>query len=308
MSTKTSIAGITLKSYIFNASGPRDVTLAELKKIGESGSGAIMIKSCTIKPRLGNEEPRYATLPYGSIQSMGLPNLGYQEYIKMIPILKKYNKPVFASVAGLSPADFPTMVKAFQQTAVDAIEVNLSCPNIKGKPQVAYDFTASKNVLKKISRLGKKPLGVKLPAYCDLAQQQLMAKLIKKYGIKFVTCINSLGNCLVIDGRAGTPVIKPKQGLGGLGGQYIKPIALANVRMFYELLPKSINLVGVGGIQSGQDAFEFLLAGASSVQIGTTFQEQGPACFKQIDNQLAKILTNKKYPSINSAKGRLKFL
>ncbi|MDP2586259.1 MAG: dihydroorotate oxidase [Candidatus Komeilibacteria bacterium] len=308
MTTQTSIAGIKLKSYVFNASGPRDVTLAELKKIGESAASAIMMKSCTIKPRLGNEEPRYAALPYGSIQSMGLPNLGYQEYIKMIPVLKKYDKPVFASVAGLSPADFPIMVKAFQQSAVDAIEVNLSCPNIKGKPQVAYDFIASANVLKKISRLGKKPLGLKLPAYCDLAQQQMMAKLIKKFGIKFVTCINSLGNCLVIDGHGEKPVIKPKQGLGGLGGQYIKPVALANVRMFYELLPKNINLIGVGGISSGQDAFEFLLAGAAAVQVGTAFQERGPACFNKIDDQLVKILTNKKYPSINSAKGKLKFL
>ncbi len=308
MTTKTSIAGINLNSYIFNASGPRDVTLAELKKIGQSAASAIMIKSCTIKPRIGNEEPRYATLAYGSIQSMGLPNLGYREYVKIIPVLKKYGKPVFASVAGLSPADFPVMVKAFQQTAVDAIEVNLSCPNIKGKPQIAYDFSSADKVLKKICKLGKKPLGVKLPAYCDLAQQQAMAKSIKKYGVKFVTCINSLGNCLVINSDQERPVIKPKNGLGALGGSYIKPIALANVRIFYELLPKDISIIGVGGIASGFDAFEFLLAGASAVQVGTAFQEQGASCFKKIDNQLTKILDQKGYGSISSAKGKLKFL
>ncbi|MFA6304644.1 MAG: dihydroorotate oxidase [Patescibacteria group bacterium] len=308
MNYPATIAGIKLKSFVFNASGPCDVTLPELKVIGQSDSSAIMIKSCTLEARTGNKEPRYARLPYGSIQSMGLPNLGYQEYLKMIPVLKKYKKPIFASVAGLCAADFPIMVKAFQQSDVNAIEVNLSCPNIAGKPQIAYDPKSVEQILKKISRLGKKPLGIKLPAYFDLSFQQQIAKIIKKYPISFVTCINSLGNCLVIDGGKEQPIIKPKNGLGGLGGQYIKPAALANVRIFYELLPKKISIVGVGGISSGQDAFEFLLAGASAVQVGTAFQEQGVGCFKRINRELTTILQNKHYASINQVKGKLKYL
>src|SRR3989344_8435370 len=102
MTTKTKIAGIKFDSYICNASGPLDSTLEELESIANSKSSAIMMKSCTIESRKGNQEPRYVRLPLGSIQSMGLPNLGYQEYVKFASQLKKYNKPVIASVAGLS--------------------------------------------------------------------------------------------------------------------------------------------------------------------------------------------------------------
>ncbi len=232
INTKTKIAGIELGHYVFNASGPNDSTLEELEIIANSASSAIMMKSCTIEPRLGNEEPRCVRLPLGLIQCMGLPNLGYQEYVKFASALKKYNKPVIASVAGLHVEDYEKMVKAFQNSDVTSIEVNLSCPNIEGKSQIAYDFEQMEEVLRKIMGLGNKPIGLKLPPYYDITHHQKAAELIKKYDIKFITCINSVGNALVIDPEKETPVIKPKRGLGGLSGEYIKPIALANVGIF----------------------------------------------------------------------------
>ena len=200
------------------------------------------------------------------------------------------------------------MVAAFQESDVDLIEVNLSCPSIEGKPQVAYDFEQSEEVLKNVSNLGKKPLGLKLPPYYDFVHHQRMAELVQKYDISFLTCINSVGNTLVIDVEKETPLIKPKKGFGGLGGEYIKPIALANVRAFYDLFGDSISLVGVGGICSGTDAFEFLLAGADAVQVGTTFEKEGPVCFERIARELQEILRKKGYSSIQDARGSLKFL
>lgn len=308
MLTETKIAGIKLDSYICNASGPLDSTLEELKVVASSASSAIMMKSCTIEPRKGNEEPRYVRLPLGAIQSMGLPNLGYKEYIKFASQLKNHNKPIIASVAGLSVDDYKIMVQNFQKSDVDLIEVNLSCPNLEGKPQVGYDFQQTDKVLSEISSLGDKPLGLKLPPYHDFVHHLQMAGLIRKYKISFITCINSIGNTLIIDQETETPIIKPKRGYGGLCGDYIKPVALANVRAFYELLNGDVSIFGVGGIKSGTDAFEFLLAGADAVQVATIFEKEGPSCFERIDKELNEILQRKGYGSIQEAKGKLKYL
>ena len=308
MTTKTKIAGVELDSYICNASGLIDSTLEELESIAKSDSSAIVMKSCTIEPRNGNPEPRYVRLPLGSIQSMGLPNLGYKEYLKFATQLKKYNKPIIASIVGLSAEDYVQMVQAFQNSDVDLIEVNLSCPNLEGKPQVAYDFEQTEEVLRRISNLGEKPLGLKLPSYYDLVHHKKMAELIEKHDIRFVTCINSVGNTLIIDSKTETPVIKPKRGFGGLCGDYIKPIALASARTFYELLGNKISIFGVGGIKSGADAFEFLLAGADAVQVATTFEKEGPGCFARINSELEEILQKKGSNSIEETKGKLKYL
>lgn len=308
MTTKTKIAGVELDSYICNASGPLDSSLEELESIANSKSSAIMMKSCTIESREGNQEPRYVRLPLGCIQAMGLPNLGYQEYIKFTSQLKKYNKPVIASVAGLSVEDYQKMVGAFQNSDVDLIEINLSCPNLERNLQVAYNFEQTEKVLCRISNLGEKPIGLKLPPYYDFVHHKRMADLIEKYNISFITCINSVGNTLIIDPETETPVIKPKKGFGGLCGDYIKPIALANVRAFYELLGNKISIFGVGGIKTGTDAFEFLLAGADAVQVATIFEKEGPSCFQRINNELEEILQRKGYNSIEEARGKLKYL
>lgn len=307
--TTTAISDVRLDSYIFNASGPMDVTYEELVIIGKSKSSAITMKSSTLEPRKGNEEPRYIDIEYGSINSMGLPNLGYKEYIKISAMLKeRFSKPIIASVAGLSPDDYITIVKGFQNSDVDLIEVNLSCPNIKGKPQIAYDLKQSESVIRNISDLGETPIGLKLPPYYDFVHHEQMAEIIKSYPVRFITLINSIGNALYIDSEKESVVIKPKNGFGGLGGHYIKPVALANVRKFYELLGDKIDIIGCGGIYTGQDAFEYLLAGASAVQVGTVFMQEGPNSFGRINKELIAILKKKGYKSVDSVKGRLRCL
>lgn len=313
MNLSTEIAGIALDSYVFNASGVNDSTFEELETIANSASAAIMMKSCTLEPRKGNDKPRYARLPFGSIQCMGLPNLGCKEYIKFASQLKRYSKPIIASIAGLHFKDYPVLVEAFQKSDADLIEVNLSCPNIEGKSQIAYDISLAEDILAGIWKLGKKPIGLKLPPYYDSAHQEDMAELIRRFNVSFITCINSVGNSLVINPETETPVIKPKRGLGGLCGDYIKPVALGNVRSFYEILNKNkgknnVSIIGVGGIKSGSDAFEFLLAGADAVQVGTTFEIEGSNCFKRINKELEDILERKGYKNIQEAKGKLRYL
>ena len=304
----TTIAGVQLESYLMNASGPKCTTWEELEIIGKSASAAVVTKSCTMEFREGNPEPRYSDLPLGSIQSMGLPNLGYKAYLAMVPQLKSLDKPIVVSISGFSIEDNIEMVSAFQNSEADLIEVNFSCPNIPGKAQVAYDFEQVESALAQLTTLGNKPIGIKLAPYFDMSHFIAMANILKKFPVKFITCVNSIGNTLIIDPETESPIIKPKGGFGGLCGDYIKPIGLANVRAFRELLPDSIQIIGVGGIKNGIDAFEYLLAGADAVQIATCFEKEGEQCFQRIETELATFMTKKGYLKLNDAKGKLKLL
>lgn len=291
-----------------NASGALCVTRDELEALGKSGTGAIVTKSMTIESRQGNPTPRYYGFPGGSINSMGLPNLGYRAYAELIPYLKRFGKPVIASVAGLAEEDFPTIAEAINAAQPDLIEVNLSCPNIPGKPQIGYDPETSERVLKKVRRLITVPMGVKLPPYFDPAHHETMGKVVGRCGVDFLNMINSVGNGLVVDPEEETVVIKPKGGFGGLGGRLIKPVALANVRAFHKFFEGKIPIIGTGGIVEGIDVFEHFLCGASAVQIGTALVEEGLNVFCRLEAELTAVLARKGYRSILECRGRLKEL
>lgn len=291
-----------------NASGALCVTRDELEALGKSGAGAIVTKSMTIESRQGNPTPRYYGFSGGSINSMGLPNLGYKAYAELISDLRRFGKPIIASVAGLGEDDFPTIAEAINAVQPDLIEVNLSCPNIPGKPQIGYDPETSERVLKKVRRLITVPMGVKLPPYFDPAHHEAMGKVIGRCGVDFLNMINSVGNGLVVDPEGETVVIKPKGGFGGLGGRLIKPVALANVRAFYKYFDGKIPIIGTGGIVEGIDVFEHFLCGASAVQIGTVLVEEGLGVFGRLEAELTAVLTRKGYRSVLECRGRLKEL
>lgn len=304
----TTIAGVKFPSCFMNAAGALCVTREELSALGMSKAGAIVTKSMTVEPRQGNPEPRYYGFPGGSINSMGLPNLGYQAYAELIPELRKFGKPVIASVAGLCEDDFPTIATAINAANPDLIEVNLSCPNIPGKPQIGYDPEASERLLKRVRKVITVPMGVKLPPYFDPAHHDVMGKVIGRCDVDFINMINSVGNGLVVDPEREAVVIKPKGGFGGLGGALIKPVALANVRAFYKIFQGRIPIIGTGGVVSGMDAFEHFLCGASAVQIGTVLVEEGLEVFGRLERELAAILSKKGYASIADCRGKLKEL
>ncbi len=189
------------------------------------------------------------------------------------------------------------------------IEVNVhTCPPENGKRQVAHDPDALAALIRSIDSLGDKPLGLKLPPYFEASDIAELAQVFNGSRIAFITCISSMPNALVIDADTETVVIKPKNGIGGLGGPAVKPFALANVYGFSQKLRKDIAVIGVGGILTGQDAFEFLLAGATAVQVGTTFYEQGPDCFGRIKTELDALLDRKGYATAMDARGKLKTL
>jgi len=308
MDLSTTIAGITFPSCFMNASGALCVTREELLALARSRAGAIVTKSMTIEARQGNPTPRYYGFPGGSINSMGLPNLGYKVYAELIPELKKFGKPVIASVAGLCENDFPTIAQVINEAKPDLIEVNLSCPNIPGKPQIGYDADASERLMKRVRKVITVPMGVKLPPYFDPAHHKLMGDVIGRCGVDFLNLINSVGNGLVVDPETETVVIKPKGGFGGLGGTIIKPVALANVRAFWKHFEGRMPIIGTGGVMNGVDAFEHVLCGASAVQVGTGLVEEGVEAFRRLEQELAACLSKKGYQSIDDCRGKLKEL
>ncbi|AFC26942.1 dihydroorotate oxidase [Saprospira grandis] len=304
---QTKIANIKLANCIYNASGPACSSLEELQALGQSAAGAILSKSATLAPRAGNPAPRYVDTPWGSINSMGLPNKGHAYYLAAAKELASFQKPYIVSLSGMSLADNLKMIAEMQEEEnIAAIELNLSCPNLPGKPQTAYDFEQTEKVLAAVFAQNNKPLGVKLPPYFDLLHFEQMAQILNQFPLSFVSCINSIGNGLVIDWEKEETLIRPKDGFGGLGGDYIKATALANVRQFYLLLRPEISVVAVGGIKSGQDAFEHILCGAKAVQIGTHLMKTGPSCFAQISAELTAIMQAKGYQSIEDFRGKLK--
>lgn len=302
------LSGIHFDSCIMNASGPLDTTLDELADIAISAAGGVVMKSCTIEAREGNPSPRYMDIEWGSINSMGLPNLGYKYYNEIVPKLKPYGKPLIASIAGVASEEYKKIVEAFNSSNVDILEINLSCPNVVGKPQIGYDFEMSEEIMNVVGDVSEKPWGVKLPPYFDFIHFEEMATILNNTKISFIVSINSIGNALFIDWNSEKVVIKPKGGFGGLGGKYIKPTALANVRKFHELLNKKIKIVGVGGIYTGIDAFEFILSGATLLQLGTSFSQEGPPIFERITKELCQIMGKKGYTTLDDFRGKLKVI
>lgn len=305
----TTFLGQNFDSPLLNASGVRCFDKDELDSLLASASGSLITKSCTLEARAGNPEPRYVATSLGSINSMGLPNRGYGFYLDYAKAHDYTAKPLFMSVAGLSVDDNLKMIAAIRDAATPAIvELNLSCPNVPGKPQIAYDFDAMDRMLAAVTAIYERPFGVKMPPYFDIAHFDQAAEILNRYPtLAFVTCINSIGNALVIDIERESVVIKPKDGFGGIGGDYVLPTALANVNAFHRRCPDK-RVIGCGGVKTGEHVFMHLLAGASLVQVGTALQEEGPSIFARLNAELAAILERKGYASIEDARGKLKTL
>jgi dihydroorotate dehydrogenase (fumarate) len=312
----TKIADVELQKFAFNASGINNEILKQLQKIAASDSAAVMFKSCTLEPRKGNENPKYIVksdlIPGCTFNSMGLPNKGLEANLEFIKNLKETtHKPVIFSSVGIQnplQENKEIITRVQEQGLVDLIEVNLSCPNIEGEGVLGYDFNSLEKMITDLSQIpGKAKIGFKLPPYTDISHFSKVSKILLNSQTAFITSINTLPG-LVIDPVKGSTIIKPKEGQGGLGGIFLKPLALYNVRQFYQRLENKISIIGVGGIASGSDAFEFLLAGADAVQVGSGLAHYGLDVFEKIHLELEQILTEKGYKNLLEAKGKLKLL
>lgn len=308
-SLRTKIAGFSFDNCLMNAAGVACMTVEELEEVRQSAAGSFVTKTATLEARAGNPEPRYRDVPLGSINSMGLPNQGIDYYLDYLLSLQESQpeRTFFLSLVGMSPDETHTLLKKVQNSGFKGItELNLSCPNVPGKPQIAYDFEMTERILGEAFGYFDKPLGIKLPPYFDIVHFDQAAEVFNRHPLKFVNCVNSIGNGMYIEDES--VVIRPKNGFGGIGGEYIKPTALANVHAFYQRLNPSIQIIGTGGVYTGRDAFEHILCGASMVQIGTALHQQGVEVFERVSLGLKAIMVQKGYETLEDFKGKLKYL
>jgi dihydroorotate dehydrogenase (fumarate) len=314
----TTVAGIPLECCIYNASGPRTGASSALLKITQSKAGAVLTKSATILKQTGNPQPRTWQSDSASLNSEGLPNNGIDYYIDQNVIFESIgqsNKPYMVSISGKTLDDNIEMIKRVIEAnekigKIACLELNLACPNVIGKPIIAYDFDQMKEVLTRVASvpsIQSLKLGVKLPPYFDGPHFETAASILNenKHIVSYVATINTIGNAMVIDSIAEMPVISSNNGFAGLSGKAVKYTALANVRKMRNLLDPSIDVVGVGGIESGEDAFQHILCGASAVQIGTCHWREGPKCFDRIHDELIELMEQKGYKTIEDFKGKL---
>ncbi len=263
MNTKINFAGIEMKNPVTVASGTFGYgrEYAEFFDLGKLG--AIITKGTSLKPRSGNKPSRVCETASGMLNSIGLQNPGVEYFAKNdLPFLRKFDTKIIVNACGSSIDEYVELCKILNNLDIDGVELNVSCPNVKeGCMAFGSTYEGVKRVTSEVRKVLDKPLIVKLtPNVTDIAS---IAKGVEEGGADAVSLINT-PLAMKIDIYKRRPVLA--NNTGGLSGPAIKPIA---VRMVYQVAQAvNIPIMGLGGIVSGEDAIEFMLAGATTVSIG----------------------------------------
>jgi dihydroorotate dehydrogenase (NAD+) catalytic subunit len=261
----TTLCGIPLRNPVLAASGTfgYGVEFADVTDL--SALGAIIVKGLSREPMEGNAPPRLYETASGMLNSIGLQNIGVAAFVReKLPGLARFGTPVFANVFGNSVEDYVEVVRALEDAAgIAAYELNVSCPNTKqGGIYFSSDPACLGEVVAAVRKAARRPVIVKLSP--NVARIEPLARAAEASGADAISLVNTF-IALAIDARERLPRISA--GFAGLSGPAIKPIAL---RMVYEAARAvKIPVVGLGGIATGEDAAEFLVAGASAVEVGT---------------------------------------
>lgn len=259
------LAGIRLKNPVLVASGTFGYGREYSRFYDLSALGGVMVKGVSLEPWSGNPVPRIAETSAGMLNAIGLQNPGVDHFLREdLPFLRRYDTRVFVNIIGRSVDEYAEVTRRLEDAdGIDAIEINISCPNIKeGGIQFGSDSRAAARVVEAVRRVTRRPVIPKLsPNVTDIVE---MARAVVDAGADAVSLVNTfLG--MAIDIRRRRPVLANT--FGGLSGPAIKPIALRMVWQVFEAL--SVPIIGMGGITDWQDAAEFVLAGARAVAVGT---------------------------------------
>ena len=263
--TSVKIAGLSLKNPVLTASGTFGYGSEFCDFMELSRIGGIIVKGTTIRPKQGNPYPRMAETPSGMLNAVGLQNKGVDYFIDHIyPVIKDYNTNIIVNVAGSTVDDYVAAAERINELeAVPAIELNISCPNVKaGGMAFGTSPEAAREVVAAVRRVYKNTLIVKLsPNVTSITD---IALAVESAGADSVSLINTLMG-MAIDAERRKPLLSTIT--GGLSGPCVKPVAL---RMVWQVAKAvKIPVIGLGGISNAADAVEFLLAGATAIQIGT---------------------------------------
>lgn len=254
------LAGLELRNPTMLAAGIMGTTGRSLKRVAESGAGAVVTKSIGMEPKAGHSNPSMIEVDCGYLNAMGLPNPSYRNFQDEIDEAKVGGVPVIASIFGGCSLDFSEIAGALQ---ADAFELNVSCPHAHGYgAEIGTDPAIVEDVTRAVKSSTKVPVWVKLtPNVTDIKSIGLAAQ---RGGADAVVAINTIRG-MAIDIESGYPILGNK--FGGLSGRAIKPVAVKCVYDLYDAL--DIPVIGVGGISDWRDVIEFIMAGARAVEIGS---------------------------------------
>jgi dihydroorotate dehydrogenase (NAD+) catalytic subunit len=297
----TTLCGIPLRNPVLAASGTFGYGIEFASLLDLNSLGGIVTKGLSRDPIAGNPPPRLWHTEAGMINSVGLQNVGVRAFIEdKLPKLRRYSVPVFANVFGYCAEDYVEVVRALEDVeGVCGYELNVSCPNTeKGGMFFSSDPTLLFEVVSCVCSVARRPVMVKLSP--NVARIEPLARAAEQAGANAISLVNTFVS-LAIDVQTRTPRVGA--GFGGLSGPAIKPIAL---RMVYEAAQAvTIPVVGLGGIANGHDAAEFLIVGASAVQVGTaTFID--PRAPLKIAKQLGQVLRELQLSNISELVGSLR--
>lgn len=293
------IAGIKFNNPVIMASGTYGFGMEYSEYVDLNSLGGISVKGLTLKERKGNPPPRIAETPAGIINSVGLQNPGVEVFINEdLPFLKKFDTKIIANIAGNTIEEYCEMAEILGSCAVDAIEMNVSCPNVKAGC-LAFGTTPRgiEEITSAVKKYCKQPLIVKLtPNVSDIRS---IAQAAEAAGADCVSLINTILG-MAVDIHKRKPILA--NNFGGLSGPAVKPVAL---RMVYEAAHAvKIPVIGMGGISSGEDAIEFLLAGATAVMVGTA-NFVNPAVPLEIISGIESYLDRYNYNDLYNVIGKL---
>lgn len=293
MDLSTKIGPIQSKNPLFLASGILDESAASMLRVIKNGAGGVVTKSIGMNPRNGYGNPCVVELECGILNAMGLPNPGIKEYgNEIIELRSKTTVPIVGSIFASNENDFAELGIAMEGYGVNAIELNVSCPHVTNYGlEIGSDAGLVKRIVKAVKKKIKIPVFVKISPNVD-------TKIAIESEADGIVAVNS-ARAMKIDIDAKMSILSNK--VGGYSGPAIKPIGM---RCVYEIATATnIPIIGVGGILNGKDVREYLMAGASAVQIGSGVHYRGIEIFKKLKEEMDEWMTKNGYESISELIG-----
>lgn len=301
MNLCVNFAGVPLKNPIVTASGTCGFGREYLPYYDPALLGGVTLKALTALPRAGNETPRIAETSAGILNSIGLQNPGVDAFLReYLPAVQKLGCAVIANIAGESMEEYELVAaKLSAAPGIDIIELNISCPNVaRGGLSFGTDPAAVEEITRRVKQKTKLPLMVKLsPNVTDICE---IARAAEAGGADALSLINTLIG-MRIDAHARRPILH--RGTGGLSGPAVKPVALAMVFAVHNAV--QLPILGMGGVSCGEDAAEFMLAGASAVAVGTAAFTDPCAPLRVVD-ELSAFMAREGIDDVQSLIGALK--
>lgn len=300
MDLSVNLAGINLKNPLVLASGIMGVSASSCKMVEKNGAGAVTLKSIGPMERAGHHNPTVFAWEHGIINAVGLSNPGIDAAIPQIKeTMDALKIPVFVSIFADTIDNFNKVAEKVAELKPQLIEVNLSCPNTEsdfGTMFAAACLSTEKAVTVVKKKVGKIKVFAKIPG--DIANVGEIGKAIEAAGGDGITAINTVSS-VIIDIRLRRPVLTNK--VGGISGPAVKPIAVKAVYQLYKAV--KLPIIGLGGVTTGEDAIEFIMAGATAVGVGSAIHYRGIDVFKKITKEMETFMKEEGIKNLDEIRG-----